>query len=96
VSKLAELLDDDLLEDDLDFNFGQGLGTPEWHLRAACGNVDPEIFFPERGGSTPADLLDYVLCSVGTTPSCCMKSIWSMHSQCSMILPSLRRRMSTY
>lgn len=26
----------------------------DWQARAACADVDPEIFFPERGGSSRA------------------------------------------
>lgn len=25
---------------------------PEWMARAVCASVDPEIFYPEKGGST--------------------------------------------
>jgi WhiB family redox-sensing transcriptional regulator len=25
---------------------------PAWHLRAACLGVDPELFYPERGGNS--------------------------------------------
>jgi WhiB family redox-sensing transcriptional regulator len=25
---------------------------PEWVSRGLCGQVDPELFFPEKGGST--------------------------------------------
>jgi WhiB family transcriptional regulator, redox-sensing transcriptional regulator len=30
-----------------------GLGEPQrWQERALCAQVDPELFFPEKGGST--------------------------------------------
>ena len=29
-----------------------GLDIPDWTLDALCAQVDPEAFFPEKGGST--------------------------------------------
>lgn len=29
-----------------------GLARPDWQQRAACRGVDPDMFFPERGGAT--------------------------------------------
>jgi WhiB family redox-sensing transcriptional regulator len=31
-----------------------GATVPEWTTQALCAQVDPEIFFPEQGGSTEA------------------------------------------
>ena len=28
------------------------LSVPDWHEKARCAEVDPELFFPEKGGST--------------------------------------------
>jgi WhiB family redox-sensing transcriptional regulator len=33
---------------------GRGAHAPEWMSAAVCASVDPEIFFPEKGGSTAA------------------------------------------
>lgn len=27
------------------------IGLPDWHLDAACRGMNPDLFFPERGGS---------------------------------------------
>ena len=40
---------------DYDFDalmYGEDGEPPWWHSYAACANVDPDLFFPERGEST--------------------------------------------
>jgi WhiB family redox-sensing transcriptional regulator len=31
-----------------------GLSVPEWMLDAPCASIDPELFFPDKGGSARA------------------------------------------
>jgi WhiB family redox-sensing transcriptional regulator len=41
-----------------------GADPPEWTLAAVCQSVDPEIFFPEKGGSTREAKLVCARCPV--------------------------------
>ena len=41
---------------------------PEWHARASCRGMGPDLFFPERGQSTDAALKVCLTCSV--RPDC--------------------------
>lgn len=44
----------------------QLLSRPEWHQRAACRGVDPNVFFPERGQSTRPARAYCECCSVAS------------------------------
>ncbi len=37
---------------------------PEWHEAALCAQTDPEVFFPEKGGSTRAAKATCRVCPV--------------------------------
>jgi len=39
-------------------------GLPEWHELALCTETDPDLFFPEKGGSTREAKLICARCEV--------------------------------
>lgn len=40
--------------------------TPDWHRDAACAEVDPDLWFPEKGGSTRDAKRICVSCEIRT------------------------------
>ena len=57
---------------DVEVLLAQLVSRPEWHQRAACRGVDPDLFFPLRGDGHPAAA--FALCEACSVRSECLAS----------------------